>query len=145
MKVRITIRDLAREAGVSVGTASRALNRAGRVSERAIVAVTTAAHRLPVPGHLILSGVLHALRQGGRRVPADATVISIGDADLSQLFNPAISSLTWDLDAVGQALAQLLLKRVGAGQPMEPQRIVVTTRLMLRESCAGVTIQTRPL
>ena len=89
--------------------------------------------------------MLHALRQGGRRVPADATVISIGDADLSQLFNPAISSLTWDLDAVGQALAQLLLKRVGAGQPMEPQRIVVTTRLMLRESCAGVTIQTRPL
>ena len=94
-------------------------------------------------GTRILSGVLHALRQSGRQVPADASVISIGDTDLSQLFNPAITSLTWDLDAVGRALAQLLLKRVGAAQAVDPQRVVIATRLVLRESCAALTHPTR--
>ncbi|GAA5235370.1 LacI family transcriptional regulator [Verticiella sediminum] len=46
MKDRVTIRDVARQAGVSLGTASRALNRTGRVSEEAIAAVTQAARQL---------------------------------------------------------------------------------------------------
>jgi LacI family transcriptional regulator len=46
MTSRVTIREVAKEAGVSIGTASRALNRAGRVSEKAIVAVTKAARKL---------------------------------------------------------------------------------------------------
>ena len=46
MKSRVTIREVAREAGVSIGTASRALNRAGRVSEDAIAAVSKAARLL---------------------------------------------------------------------------------------------------
>ncbi|NYT76035.1 substrate-binding domain-containing protein [Alcaligenaceae bacterium] len=46
MKVRVTIREVAKEAGVSLGTASRALNRTGRVSDKAIAAVTKAARQL---------------------------------------------------------------------------------------------------
>jgi len=43
---RPTIRDVALRAGVSIGTASRALNRAGRVSQAAIAAVQAAADAL---------------------------------------------------------------------------------------------------
>ena len=39
-KARPTIRDVAAAAGVAVGTASRALNRSGRVSADAVAAVT---------------------------------------------------------------------------------------------------------
>ena len=46
MPPKVTIREVAVEAGVSLGTASRALNRAGRVSEQAIAAVTQAARKL---------------------------------------------------------------------------------------------------
>ena len=45
-KARPTIRDVAAAAGVAVGTASRALNRSGRVSADAVAAVTQAARRL---------------------------------------------------------------------------------------------------
>jgi LacI family transcriptional regulator len=94
-------------------------------------------------GTRILSGVLQALRHSGRSVPEDVSVVSIGDTDLSQLFSPAITSLTWDLEAVGTAVAQLLLKRLDREPPPEPERIVITTQLILRESC-GPAAQPRP-
>ena len=49
--------------------------------------------------------LLDFLRHSGRTVPDDVSVVSIGDTDLSQLFSPAITSLTWDLSAVGTAVA----------------------------------------
>lgn len=88
-------------------------------------------------GTRILSGVLQALRHSGRSVPDDASVVSIGDTDLSQLFTPAITSLTWDFEAVGTALAQLLLKRLDRNHQTEPERIVLTTQMVLRDSCAS--------
>jgi len=88
-------------------------------------------------GTRILSGVLQALRHSGRSVPDDASVVSIGDTDLSQLFTPAITSLTWDFEAVGTVLAQLLLKRLDRDHKAEPERVVLTTQMVLRESCAS--------
>lgn len=86
-------------------------------------------------GTRILSGVLQALRHGGRSVPEEVSVVSVGDTDLSQLFSPGITALTWDLDAVGTAMAELLLKRLAPAAELEPERIVITTQMVLRESC----------
>ena len=97
---------------------------------------------LPLPptaflclGTRILSGVLQAVRHAGRTVPGDVSVVSVGDTDLSRLFSPSITSLAWDLDSVGKSLAELLLKRLTRDGRTEPQRIVITTQLILRESC----------
>lgn len=89
-------------------------------------------------GTRILAGVLQALRHSGRAAPDDVSVISIGDTDLAQLFNPAITSLSWDLEAVGRAVVQSLLKRLDSEQDVEPERIVITTQMLLRESCGPV-------
>jgi LacI family transcriptional regulator len=86
-------------------------------------------------GTRILAGVLQALRHSGRTVPDDVSVVSIGDTELSQLFSPAITSLTWDLPAVGTATAELLLRRLDASQALEQERILLTTQLVMRESC----------
>jgi LacI family transcriptional regulator len=91
-------------------------------------------------GTRILSGVLQGLRHAGRTVPDDASVVSIGDTDLSQLFSPAITALSWDLEAVGQALAELLLRQLGRDAAVEHERIVMTTQLVLRESCAALPV-----
>ena len=87
-------------------------------------------------GTRILAGVLQALRHSGRSVPEDVSVISIGDTDLSQLFSPAITALNWDLDAVGSALGQLMVRQLDHDSTWEPERIVITTQMILRESCA---------
>ncbi len=87
-------------------------------------------------GTRILSGVLQGLRHAGRSVPDDVSVLSVGDTDLSQLFSPTITALTWDLEAVGTAVAELMLKRLGGGEAQEPERILITTQTVLRESCA---------
>ena len=92
-------------------------------------------------GTRILAGVLQALRHGGRTVPDDVSVVGIGDTDLSQLFSPPITTLTWDLDAVGTSLAQLMLKRLDKNSVVEPERLVITTQLVLRESCGPVPRQ----
>lgn len=86
-------------------------------------------------GTRILSGVLQALRHTGRVVPDDVSVVSIGDTDLSQLFSPSITSLTWDLDVVGTVLSQMMLKRLEKDAEVEPETIGISTQLVLRESC----------
>lgn len=90
-------------------------------------------------GTRILAGVLQGLRHSGLAAADDISVLSVGDTDLSQLFSPAITSLTWDFEAVGTAAAELLLKRLpsaAGAAAVEPERIVITTQLVLRESCA---------
>lgn len=96
-------------------------------------------------GTRILSGVLQAIRHTGRTVPDDVSIISIGDTDLSQLFTPTITSLTWDLAAVGTACAEVLLRRLTARDEPEPERILITTQMILRESCvpSPATVRTR--
>lgn len=89
-------------------------------------------------GTRILAGALHAIRHAGRSVPGDVSVVSIGDTDLSQLFEPGITALTWDLAAVGKSMAQLMLRRLDGPADAEPERIVITTQLVLRDSCGPV-------
>lgn len=92
-------------------------------------------------GSRTLAGVLHGLRHSGRSVPNDISVISIGDTDLAQLFTPAITSLTWDYEVVGNAVAELMLKRL-APEPRPPssevERVVVTMQLITRDSCSPI-------
>ena len=78
------------------------------------------------------------MKHTGRTAPDDVSVVSIGDTDLAQLFNPAITALTWDLEAVGKSLADLLLKRLDRAQPVDAELIVLTTQMVLRESCGPI-------
>src|SRR5690606_27451104 len=88
-------------------------------------------------GTRILAGVLQAIRHTGHSLPQDVSVISIGDTDMSQLFSPSITSLSWDLEVVGTCAAQLVLKQLDRkALSAQNERIVIKTQLILRESCA---------
>ena len=94
-------------------------------------------------GTRMLGGVLKAVRHTGRQVPADFSIISVGDTDLSRLGFPPITTVGWDLDEVGRAAARLLLDQLGASGPGEAHRVVLTTDLILRESCAAPGLPSR--
>ncbi|PZX26093.1 LacI family transcriptional regulator [Cupriavidus phytorum] len=93
-------------------------------------------------GTRILSGVLQATRQSGHRVPLDVSLICVGDGDLPQLYSPAITAVSWDLEAVGTAAAEILLRAIGdheAGADTKAaagQEVRLATQMVLRESCA---------
>lgn len=87
-------------------------------------------------GTRILAGVLQALKQSGKRVPQDASVISIGDSDLARLHSPSITSVAWDLDMVGEVLAEVMLKRLSQDSRRDEDPIMISTHLVQRESCA---------
>jgi LacI family transcriptional regulator len=93
-------------------------------------------------GTRILSGVLQATRQTGHRVPHDVSLICVGDGDLPQLYSPAITAISWDLEAVGTAAAEILLRAIGGAanraQAKEQgrQEVRLTTQVVMRESCA---------
>lgn len=96
-------------------------------------------------GTRIMAGVLQAIRHSGRGIPDDVSVVGVGDSDLSQLVSPNITTLTWNLGAVGAAAADLLLKQLDGPekQPRSaPERVLITTELMLRDSCAPLRTPT---
>lgn len=87
-------------------------------------------------GTRILAGALRAARDLGLAVPADLSVLSVGDTDLAAVHLPAITALRWNLEDVGRAAAELLLQRL-QGVPGEPQgRALLPVDLVLRDSCA---------
>ncbi|MEC9433918.1 MAG: substrate-binding domain-containing protein [Pseudomonadota bacterium] len=87
-------------------------------------------------GTRILAGVLQALKQAGKRVPEDASVISIGDSDLARLHAPAITAISWDLEMVGEVLAEVMLKRLMPETEVGDDPVTVSTHLIQRNSCA---------
>lgn len=91
-------------------------------------------------GTRIMAGVLGALRQTGRDVPGGASVISIGDSDLSRLFSPPITTVNWDFDAVGDALTELILKDIRQSPSAPSERITVVPQLNQRNSCRTLSL-----
>ena len=89
-------------------------------------------------GTRILAGVLKAIKQTGLVIPEQVSVIGIGDNDLAQLHVPEITSLGWDLEAVGVTAAEMLLKR-RENPARALERVVVTPEVLLRESSGPIS------
>ncbi len=80
-------------------------------------------------------GVLRALREAGRRAPEDVSVVGFDDVPEASYFQPGLTSVWLDFDAVGRASAARLLSMIG-GRPTEPF-LLPPPRLMVRESSAA--------
>lgn len=91
-------------------------------------------------GNLMLAGTLRACAYKGLQIPRDVSIIAVGDTDLAELASPPITTVRWNLEAMGRDAAELLITRIRAqadGQPRtEPKHIVVPTEIVLRRSCA---------
>lgn len=84
--------------------------------------------------------VLQWLRSAGLRVPADVAVVGFANLNLATIVTPALTTVDYDLREMGRLAAKALLDRQ-EGKVSEPQQIVLTPRLIVRESCGGSPCQ----
>jgi DNA-binding LacI/PurR family transcriptional regulator len=82
--------------------------------------------------HLAL-GVLRALHERGRRVPADVSVIGFDDVPEAAYYIPPLTTVRPDFDAVAAASIDLLLAQIINGQRLGDRR-VITPSLVIRDS-----------
>lgn len=84
--------------------------------------------------HLAL-GILRALHERGKRVPADISVIGFDDVPEAAYFIPPLTTVRPDFDEVAAASIDLLLDQVRSGRRLAERRIITPT-LVKRASVA---------
>ncbi|MFG3341303.1 LacI family DNA-binding transcriptional regulator [Glycomyces sp. NPDC048151] len=81
-------------------------------------------------------GVMHALHEAGRRIPADVSVVGFDDIALAAHSWPPLTTVRQDFAAIGDRLIELLLRQIRDGDRLEDVHETVPVELVVRESTA---------
>lgn len=87
---------------------------------------------------LMAIGAMKLFRQRGIRVPEDVALVGFDDIELASLVHPALTTIHQPMKEVGVIAAQKLLALL-SGEQTEEKQSVVSTHLVVRESCGGAT------
>ncbi len=82
----------------------------------------------------LTAGVLRGLRERGLRVPDDIALVGYGDPAWASLVTPPLTVIEQPTGLLGETAARLLLASIGREPAMAGQRVVLESRLILRES-----------
>jgi LacI family transcriptional regulator len=86
---------------------------------------------------LMAIGAQRALRNHTLRIPQDISVIGFDDISMAVEVTPALTTIAQPIAELATCAAELLLKRIQNDRESEPaQRIILDTRLVVRDSCA---------
>ncbi len=78
-------------------------------------------------------GAIHALRELGKRVPEDVSVIGFDDMPLASYFDPPLTTMRQDMYGIGKQAAELMVHTVkGIHRP--PQHLKLPAKLIIRQS-----------
>ncbi|HVO58246.1 MAG TPA: LacI family DNA-binding transcriptional regulator [Dongiaceae bacterium] len=84
-------------------------------------------------------GAIRALREAGRRVPEDVSVIGFDDIQSAAYQNPGLTTIRQPLREMGATAAETLVQRIVAPKNAEyPKSIVVEPELIVRGSTRAV-------
>lgn len=99
--------------------------------------------RIPEPPTALIVNVhnaalsLRAAHKMGRVVPADFSLVSIGDSEDLEVFGPPITAVRGDGEAIGAAAARLILDHLSGAPRTGARRVVVPMELIIRGSTAA--------
>lgn len=91
--------------------------------------------------NLMLIGVMKAIRDMGLRCPQDISVASFDDFPWADVFQPYITSIAQPVQAMGEQAARLVLERIERRQFEAPRQVVLSGRLIIRNSCQPAEAQ----
>ena len=80
-------------------------------------------------------GAMDAVRECGFQIPSDISIIGFDDIPQASLLYPKLTTVRQPLEQMGQVAVKLLLERI-EDQGLPPQRVVLATQLVIRDSCA---------
>ncbi|HEY6792037.1 MAG TPA: LacI family DNA-binding transcriptional regulator [Trebonia sp.] len=80
-------------------------------------------------------GALRAVSAHGLRVPADVSVVGFDDTIEAAIASPALTTVRQPLAELGRTAVSLLLRQI-ENRRLEPLRVELATRLVLRDSTA---------
>jgi LacI family transcriptional regulator len=86
---------------------------------------------------LLAIGALRAAAERGVSVPGALSVIGFDGIDLGAYAYPALTTVGHPIRALGEAAAQALIERIGAG-PSPGREVVLPAQLLMRESTGAV-------
>lgn len=89
----------------------------------------------------IAIAAIKALRETGRRVPEDVSVVGFDDQPFSQFWSPALTTVHQDFDDLGARSFRLLENILNGGA--ESRVSVLTPDLVIRESTAPVSSRSK--
>ena len=84
---------------------------------------------------IITAGVLQAIGSAGLRVPRDIAFIGFDDFELLSVLRPRLTLVRQPTRDLGRRSAELLFDRILNKDVLEPQRLILPTQLVVRESC----------
>ena len=88
-----------------------------------------------VASDVVALGAIGALRDAGRRVPDDVSVVGFDDIPLAAYFDPPLTTVRLPASELGQAAGRALLERI-ADPTAAPSRTLLPTELIVRASTA---------
>ena len=84
-------------------------------------------------------GAIQALREAGRRIPEDVSVVGFDDIQSAAFQNPALTTVRQPLRQMGMIAAETLLQRInGPAHAPYPKELMVEPELIVRASTAPV-------
>jgi LacI family transcriptional regulator len=85
-------------------------------------------------------GAIQALREAGRQIPQDVSVVGFDDIQSAAFQNPALTTVRQPLRQMGVIAAETLLRRINApAKAPYPKEIVIEPELVARASSARVS------
>jgi DNA-binding LacI/PurR family transcriptional regulator len=78
-------------------------------------------------------GVMRALREHGRRVPEDVSLVGFDDIPESAYFAPPLTTVRQPFDAMGRRSLQMLVSQIESGRSAG-ERVVIAPELVVRDS-----------
>jgi LacI family transcriptional regulator len=83
-------------------------------------------------------GAIRALREAGRRIPEDVSVIGFDDIQSAAYQNPGLTTIRQPLRQMGMTAAETLVQRINSSKSAEyPKNIVAEPELIVRGSTAA--------
>jgi LacI family transcriptional regulator len=104
----------------------------GRAAMASLLAVTDRVTAVFVASDIVAFGALRALREAGRSVPTDVSVVGFDDIPLARHFDPPLTTIRLPANALGAAAGRALVDRL-AGRPTS-ERTLLPTDQNVRDS-----------